>query len=146
MYSQLDDGNTPACREKARMPRLEERGGMAKLAFSLEEAPCGSTGFFPLVQAMGALLPTRIVPGPKSLAILGGPTQIELKERVFDVPDEKKSTVEHYTAMALSEAKVKFEVYGEEMIEKKVRLSGNSGRVYLPPDWVDHHVKIIRID
>jgi putative transposon-encoded protein len=42
--------------------------------------------------------------------------------------------------------KVKFEVYGEEMIEKKVKLSGNSGRVYLPPDWVDHHVKIIRID
>jgi putative transposon-encoded protein len=62
------------------------------------------------------------------------------------VPDQKKSTAEHRTAMAVSEAKVKFEVYGEEMIEKKVRLSGNSGRVYLPPDWVDHHVKIIRID
>jgi hypothetical protein len=62
------------------------------------------------------------------------------------VPDEKRSTAEHHTAIALSEAKVKFEVYGEEMIEKKVRLSGNSGRVYLPPDWVDHHVKIIRID
>jgi putative transposon-encoded protein len=95
---------------------------------------------------MGALLLTRIIPGSKSMAILGGPTQIESKERIFDVPDEKKSTAEHHTAIALSEAKVKFEVYGEEMIEKKVRLSGNSGRVYLPPDWVDHHVKIIRID
>ncbi len=42
--------------------------------------------------------------------------------------------------------KVKFEVYGEEMIEKEVKLSGNSGRVYLPPDWVGHRVKIIRID
>ena len=42
--------------------------------------------------------------------------------------------------------KVKFEVYGEEMLEKKVKMSGNSGRVYLPPDWIDHHVKIIRID
>lgn len=42
--------------------------------------------------------------------------------------------------------KVKFEIYGEEMIEKKVKLSGNSGRVYLPPDWVGHQVKIIRID
>jgi len=42
--------------------------------------------------------------------------------------------------------KVKFEIYGEEMIEKRVKLSGNSGRVYLPPNWVDHHVKIIRID
>lgn len=41
--------------------------------------------------------------------------------------------------------KVKFEVYGEEMIEKEVKLSGNSGRVYLPPDWVGHPVKIIRI-
>jgi putative transposon-encoded protein len=42
--------------------------------------------------------------------------------------------------------KVKFEVYGEEMIEKRVKLSGNSGRVYLPPNWVGHHVKIIRVD
>jgi len=42
--------------------------------------------------------------------------------------------------------KVKFEVFGEEMIEKEVKLSGNSGRVYLPPNWVGHHVKIIRID
>jgi putative transposon-encoded protein len=42
--------------------------------------------------------------------------------------------------------KVKFEVYGEEMLEKEVKLSGNSGRVYLPPDWVGKHVKIIRAD
>jgi putative transposon-encoded protein len=42
--------------------------------------------------------------------------------------------------------KTKFEVFGEEMIEKEVKTSGNSGRVYLPPDWVGKHVKIIRID
>ncbi len=42
--------------------------------------------------------------------------------------------------------KVKFEVFGEEMLEKNVKSSGNSGRVYLPPDWVGHRVKIIRID
>ena len=42
--------------------------------------------------------------------------------------------------------RVKFEIYGEEMIEKKVKLSGNSGRVYLPPNWVGHKVKIVRID
>jgi len=42
--------------------------------------------------------------------------------------------------------KVKFEVYGEEMVEKLVKQSGNSGRVYLPPDWVGCRVKIIRID
>jgi len=43
-------------------------------------------------------------------------------------------------------SRVKFEVFGEEMIEKMVKLSGNSGRVYLPPNWVGHQVKIIRID
>ena len=42
------------------------------------------------------------------------------------------------------EKKVKFEIFGEEMLEKEVKLSGNSGRVYLPPDWVGKHVKIIR--
>lgn len=42
--------------------------------------------------------------------------------------------------------KVKFETFGEEMLDKKVSLSGNSGRIYLPPDWVGHHVKIIRMD
>ena len=43
-------------------------------------------------------------------------------------------------------SRVKFEIFGEEMIEKHVKASGNSGRVYLPPDWVGHKVKIIRID
>ncbi len=42
--------------------------------------------------------------------------------------------------------RVKFEVFGKMMIEKKVKLSGNSGRVYVPLEWVHHHVKIIRID
>ena len=40
--------------------------------------------------------------------------------------------------------KVKFEVYGEEMLEKQVKSSGNSGRVYLPPEWVGKHIKVIR--
>ena len=44
------------------------------------------------------------------------------------------------------QSKVKFEVYGEEMMEKVVKLSGNSGRIYLPPDWVGHKVKIIKVD
>jgi putative transposon-encoded protein len=45
-----------------------------------------------------------------------------------------------------SKEKVKFEIFGEELIEKRVKASGNSGRVYLPPNWVGHHVKIVRID
>lgn len=40
----------------------------------------------------------------------------------------------------------KFEVYGQEMIEKKVKQSGNSGRIYLPPNWINKKVKIIRVD
>ena len=40
----------------------------------------------------------------------------------------------------------KIEIFGEEMIEKQVKASANSGRVYLPPEWVGHKVKIIRID
>ncbi|MCF8032095.1 MAG: DUF2080 family transposase-associated protein [Desulfarculaceae bacterium] len=49
-------------------------------------------------------------------------------------------------AVAESRHKAKFEVFGEEMIEKEVKQSGNSGRVYLPPEWVGKNVKIIRID
>ena len=54
--------------------------------------------------------------------------------------DTKKSTAD------APNSKVKFEIYGEEMIEKRVKSSGNSGRVYLPPNWVGHKVKIIRTD
>ena len=55
-------------------------------------------------------------------------------------PETVKSNV------ATAKSKVKFEIFGEEMIEKTVKLSGNSGRVYLPPTWVGRNVKIIRID
>lgn len=47
---------------------------------------------------------------------------------------------------SISHAKVKFEVYGEQMIEKEVKSSGNSGRIYLPPNWVGHTVKIIKVE
>ncbi len=46
----------------------------------------------------------------------------------------------------ISLRKVKFEVYGEEMISKEVKQSGHCGRIYLPPDWIGKHMKIIRID
>ena len=41
---------------------------------------------------------------------------------------------------------VKFEVHGAEVLEKQVKQSGNSGRIYLPPAWVGKRVKIIRLD
>jgi putative transposon-encoded protein len=60
--------------------------------------------------------------------------------------DEKEPTAEVPSIVNALNNKVKFEIYGEEMIEKRVKSSGNSGRVYLPPNWVGHKVKIIRIN
>ncbi|RLC14700.1 MAG: hypothetical protein DRH93_20480 [Deltaproteobacteria bacterium] len=40
--------------------------------------------------------------------------------------------------------KVKFEIYGHEMIEKTVNSSGNSGRIYLPPEWIGTKVKVVK--
>jgi len=62
------------------------------------------------------------------------------------MPDEKKSKREKKGTSVAGRGKVKLEVYGEEMVEKVVRQSGNSGRVYLPPDWVGCRVKIIRLN
>ncbi len=63
-----------------------------------------------------------------------------------EMPDKKKSKNEKKGTPEKVRGKVKLEVYGEEMVEKVVKLSGNSGRVYLPPDWVGCRVKIIRVD
>ena len=35
---------------------------------------------------------------------------------------------------------------GYEMLEKDVAKSGNSGRIYVPIDWIGKKVKIILID
>ena len=64
---------------------------------------------------------------------------VDAKEIENHIPDTTTTTNTVHS-------KVKFEVFGEEMIEKNVKASGNSGRIYLPPDWVGHRVKIIRID
>jgi putative transposon-encoded protein len=42
--------------------------------------------------------------------------------------------------------KAKFGLFGVEMIEKEVRPKGNSGRIYLPANWVGKIVKIVRVD
>lgn len=60
--------------------------------------------------------------------------------------NKKKDDDEKRSAAEARNSKVKFEIFGEEMIEKRVKASGNSGRVYLPPNWVGHRVKIIRTD
>ncbi|MGD8470216.1 MAG: DUF2080 family transposase-associated protein [Desulfobacteraceae bacterium] len=65
-----------------------------------------------------------------------------------NIKNQNKKPVEDKNASGTEtpNSKVKFEIYGEEMIEKRVKSSGNSGRVYLPPNWVGHKVKIIRTD
>jgi hypothetical protein len=58
-----------------------------------------------------------------------------------------KSEENKISAEPKPSSKVKFKIFGEEMIEKKVSPSGSSsGRIYLPPDWADRRVKIIRVD
>ncbi len=59
---------------------------------------------------------------------------------------KERNHKDNETANDTLSKKVKFEVYGEEMLVKDVKMSGHSGRVYLPPDWVGHKVKIIRVD
>ena len=41
---------------------------------------------------------------------------------------------------------MKIEVVGYEAIEKKVKSTGNSGRIYVPIQWMNCRVKLIRLD
>jgi len=40
----------------------------------------------------------------------------------------------------------KIQLLGYEMLEKKVNQSGNSGRVYVPVEWIGKKVKIILLE
>ena len=40
----------------------------------------------------------------------------------------------------------KIELTGFEMLEKTVNKSGNSGRVYVPVEWVGKKVKIVLVE
>jgi len=40
----------------------------------------------------------------------------------------------------------KIELLGFEMLEKVVTKSGNSGRVYVPIEWISKRVKIILLE
>ena len=42
--------------------------------------------------------------------------------------------------------KMKIEVEGYEALEKEVKESGNSGRVYAPKEWIGKKVKIILLE
>ncbi len=40
----------------------------------------------------------------------------------------------------------KIQLKGYEMLEKQVNKSGNSGRVYVPIEWIGKRVKIILLE
>lgn len=40
----------------------------------------------------------------------------------------------------------KIEIAGFEMLEKVVNKSGNSGRIYVPIEWIGKRVKIILVE
>jgi len=40
----------------------------------------------------------------------------------------------------------KIQLTGYEMLEKQVNKSGNSGRVYVPIEWIGKRVKIVRLE
>ncbi len=40
----------------------------------------------------------------------------------------------------------KIQLVGFEMLEKQVNKSGNSGRVYVPVEWIGKKVKIVLLE
>ena len=42
--------------------------------------------------------------------------------------------------------KTNINLVGYEMLEKRVNKSGNSGRVYVPVEWIGKKVKIILLE
>lgn len=75
------------------------------------------------------------------------PQPTEVKGNIRMIPPEQQAEQDRASlSRSVGRGKVKFEVYGEELVEKEVGQSGNSGRVYLPQDWVGKRVKIIRMD
>ena len=71
--------------------------------------------------------------------------EIEEREPEAGLKSISQTSAESSDAQRDAE-QVKFEIYGQELMEKEVRRSGNSGRVYLPPHWIGHKVKIVKIN
>jgi putative transposon-encoded protein len=46
----------------------------------------------------------------------------------------------------MKKKETKIQLKGFEMLEKKVNKSGNSGRVYVPIEWIGKRVKIILLE
>jgi putative transposon-encoded protein len=68
---------------------------------------------------------------------------VDMITRYKELPSQNNYRKPENTGKA---TRTRFTITGEEIIDKEVRPSGNSGRIYLPLDWVGKHVKVIRID
>lgn len=68
------------------------------------------------------------------------------KDNLYDVGADRPETSTTFPTMSIHGGMAKIELFGNEMIEKQVKACANSGRVYLPPEWIGRRVKIIRID
>ena len=66
-------------------------------------------------------------------------------ERGEPMGKRKSTTKTRDTAGKRTDIKVRFEIYGTQILEKTVSPSGKSGRIYVPYDWVDHKVKVARV-
>ncbi len=81
----------------------------------------------------------------RAISIQSGTQQEPDRSTAKEGPMQEAEESQYGFGQNEAHSKVKFEVYGEEMIEKEVKSSGNSGRLYLPPDWIGKCVKIIRL-
>lgn len=48
--------------------------------------------------------------------------------------------------VAIMKKETKIQLFGFEMLEKQVTKSGNSGRVYVPIEWIGKRVKLILLE
>jgi hypothetical protein len=56
-----------------------------------------------------------------------------------------ESSEDEHLKLKVEDQPSEFKVFGFEMLDREVRKSGNTGRVYLPRDWISSRVKIIRV-
>jgi putative transposon-encoded protein len=73
----------------------------------------------------------------------------EKKRRKAPRPDAVPLPPETHDATLLETThagQAEIKIFGYELIEKRVKSCANSGRVYLPPEWIGRRVKIIRVD
>ncbi len=67
---------------------------------------------------------------------------------VSEAPDKQLKRIENMVNSVnepVEELHSEFIVKGYEMIDREVKQSGNTGRVYLPKNWIGSKVKIIRV-